>query len=157
HRIQRRKKRRRTQTSPPDAVHAIADLATEIESGPARRHVGRRGTLHVGHIGCCSKFNRRKAHARKDGERSTSPEKQMASPGPPPTRNFRKRAGNVGESTASVRLLPDKVNEVCGSSLGRRAYSKSSASSVRTGRSGDAADRRYQRRGHSVVRAPCVT
>src|SRR5215472_8068916 len=123
-RIRRRKKRRRTQIPPPDAVRAIADLATQIESGPARRHVHACGTLHVGNIGCCSKFNRHNAYARNDGERSTDAEKHMASPWSPPTRNFRKLAGNVGESAASLRLLPDKVNKFCGFSLGRRTYGK---------------------------------
>src|SRR5256886_6881551 len=47
-RIRRRKKRRRTQISPPDALHAAAYLAAQIESGPAWRHVRRRGTLPVG-------------------------------------------------------------------------------------------------------------
>src|SRR5262245_948628 len=42
-------------------------------------------------------------------------------PGRPQHEIFRKLAGNVGESAASMRLLLDKVNKVCGSSLGRRA------------------------------------
>src|SRR5262249_50200971 len=101
HRIQRRKKRRRTQISPPDAVRAIAHLATQIESGPARRHIRRRGTLHVGNIGCCSQFNRRNAYARNDGERSTDAEKHMASPWSPPTREF---SGNLPATWAKARL-----------------------------------------------------
>src|SRR5262249_1185736 len=78
-------------------------------------------------------------------------------PGRPQHEILRKLAGNVGKSAASMRLLLDKVNKVCDSSLGHRAYPKTAPSPVRMHKSGEAADRRYQRRGHSVVRAPCVT
>src|SRR5262249_18997266 len=42
----------------------------------------------------------------------------------PNTRFFRKLAGNVGESAASVRLISDKVNKCCRSSLERRINPK---------------------------------
>src|SRR5262249_35032897 len=157
HRIQRRKKRGPTQISPPDAIGAVADLATQIEAGPARRHIRRRGTLHVGHIGCCSKFNRRNAYARNDGERSTDAEKHMASPWSPPTREF---SGNLPATWAKARLRCVSFSTRLIKFVALRsdgAPVRSSASPVRMGRSGDGANRRCQRRGHSVVRAPCVT
>src|SRR5262249_45701017 len=45
-------------------------------------------------------------------------------PGRPRHEILRKLAANVGESAASMRLLLDKVNKVCGSSLGQRAHPK---------------------------------
>src|SRR5262249_49626799 len=108
-RIRRRKKRRRTQIPPPDAVRAIADLATQIESGPARRHVAANSIA-------TTLTQETTANARPT-RKSIWPR-----PGRPQHEIFRKLAGNVGESAASMRLLLDKVNKVCGSSLGQRAY-----------------------------------
>src|SRR5215475_567003 len=45
-------------------------------------------------------------------------------PGRPQHQIFRKLAGNVGESAASVRLISDKVNKCCRSSLERRINPK---------------------------------
>src|SRR4029453_6699352 len=72
-------------------------------------------------------------------------------PGRPQYEIFRKLAGNVGESAASVRLLSDKVNKFCRASL-ERDLIEAPSSSIRMGRLGDATDRCGRRRPHNVAR-----